>query len=348
MALELHLPDPPIGDVELFSIPPPAIPFPTSAPFAAGSAQVGVKKLTDFDMMIANPPTRCKRTTTTTTKTTTTKTAPKTNLKRTGGKTQGGGGTTAKAGDVSAGTAAPPQKAKNCTPRPSTKAQKKKAKKYAESTVIKQTAYGGSPRHTGAWGQLPLGTLAMPFVGAPGPIWTHYSYMVPTVRSTINTSGSKLKSKYKGLPKYSDTVPITAPWGFQAPYFLAGLVMDDVEIYSDTAPLKTVGDGPVITSDNKFYLDDSAIAGGDLGAISKAEVYFSRPLDLAYFGRADGQAEYGSAFNPYWQARLRETTNADRMIALAIQQGQFFSIFNSIGDLISTAGNLTMDLFGLQ
>ena len=37
-------------------------------------------------------------------------------------------------------------------------------------------------------------------------------------------------------------------------------------------------------------------------ALSKAEVYFSRPSKL--WKRADGKAELGSLYSPYWQARL--------------------------------------------
>jgi hypothetical protein len=353
IALELHLPDPPIGDVEIFSIPPPAIPFPTNAPFAAGAAQVGSiprGMLKDGDMLIENPPNKCKSTTTT----------------GTGGgggtaPTGGGGGsttTTANTGGVGASTTTTDPtidpktgkkwaKAKNCTP---------KGTKVVSGDYIALKAYGGSPEHTGAWGQLPKGVLAMPFVGAPGPVWSHYAYMVPTVRSTIGTPQSKLKG-YGGLPRYSDTIPQVAPWGFQAPYFLAGVIKNAKDIYSDTAPLTndecsdyTVDpeSDDIDRIENMFHLNDYCIAGKRLGAISKAEVYFSRPLDLAYFGRADDQAEYGSAFNPYWQARLVETTNADRMIALAVQQGQFFSVLGSIQDVLDKIANLPgalLDLF---
>lgn len=149
---------------------------------------------------------------------------------------------------------------------------------------------------------------------------------------------------------YSDTVPKTNPWGFEAPYFVAGVVKDDEDIYSDTAPLTKVDgncDKATLTKmqvDDLFLLNDSCIADREIGAIAKSEVYFSRPTDLAIFSRADGKAEYGSAFNPYWQARLVETTNADRTISLGLQQKQAFGVIAGIADLITALSTLPTDI----
>lgn len=203
--------------------------------------------------------------------------------------------------------------------------------------------YGEAPRHVQAWGMDPLGLNAAPFLGWKGPVWSHYTYQVPTVRQTMPTAQRRVNKSYRGLQRYSDSSPQNNPWGFEAPYFLAGVVKDDVDIYSENAPLKTVGDGPTIDDDNAFYLDDSAIADGEIGAIAKSEVYFKRPLDLSYFARADGAEEFGSAFNPYWQARLVETTNADRMFSLALQQKQTFGVIDSIADLAETLADLPSD-----
>ena len=52
-----------------------------------------------------------------------------------------------------------------------------------------------------------------------------------------------------------------------------------------------------------------------------AMVSFIRPLDASWFRRGDGYREHGSAFNPYWQPRLVETSHADRVAALELQQG---------------------------
>jgi hypothetical protein len=49
-----------------------------------------------------------------------------------------------------------------------------------------------------------------------------------------------------------------------------------------------------------------------LSSLAAAEVYFKRPVP-----RSDGQVEYPSLFNPYWQARLAEPTLAQRAAAMA-------------------------------
>ncbi|WP_434341200.1 Tad domain-containing protein [Motilimonas cestriensis] len=48
-------------------------------------------------------------------------------------------------------------------------------------------------------------------------------------------------------------------------------------------------------------------------AMSKAEAYFSRPHDL--WARRDGKIEFGNMYNPYWQPRLSEISNWDRVQA---------------------------------
>jgi len=211
-------------------------------------------------------------------------------------------------------------------------------------------SYGGTPSHVQAWGMDPTGTLAPPFLGWRGPVWSHYAYQVPTVIATMPTTQRRVNTSYKGLPMYSDTVTKTNPWGFEAPYFLAGVVKDDDDIYSDDAPLTKVDgncDKATLTKmqvEDLFLLNDSCIADREIGAIAKSEVYFSRPTDLAIFSRADGKEEYGSAFNPYWQARLVETTNADRTFSVALQQKQAFGVIAGIADLISSLASLPTDI----
>lgn len=253
-------------DVEIFSFPPPTVPFPTSAPFSSGAAQAGETKLDHDDL-------------------------------------------------------------------------------YG---VAKQS-YGGAPKHSSAWGMNSTGTAAPPFMGTAGPTWSHLAYQVPTVIATMPTEQRRVNTSYGGLPKYSDTVTKENPWGFEAPYFLAGVVKDDVDIYSDQAPLNNVGscDRASLTKmqvEDIFLLNDSCIADGEIAAIAKSEVYFSRPADLAQFSRADKQEEYGSAFNPYWQARLVETTNADRTLAVALQQKQAFGVIAGIADLVSSLSSVPTDV----
>ena len=88
---------------------------------------------------------------------------------------------------------------------------------------------------------------------------------------------------------------------------------------------------------------EEAFGWDDMTAIAKSEVYFKRPLDLDYFARDDGYVEHGSAFNPYWQARLIETSHADRVMALLLQHGElaqgisFGADIDALADWIQTA-----------
>lgn len=52
-----------------------------------------------------------------------------------------------------------------------------------------------------------------------------------------------------------------------------------------------------------FHVADR-FAGDDISAVSKAEVYFRRPVQ-----RSDKREEYGNLFNPYWDVRLVSARN---------------------------------------
>jgi len=204
---------------------------------------------------------------------------------------------------------------------------------------VSTDSYGNSPSNRAAW------TIGVPFIPGPGPVFVAPN--VPVVSLTMPTTQRRINKTYKGLPMYNDNILKDNPWGIEAPYFLAGVVIDDVDIYRDTAPLKTIGPnatpGSLIQDTNFFYLDDSQIADQELGAIAKSEVYFSRPMDLSFFSRADDTEEYGSAFNPYWQARLVQTTNADRVLSIALQQKEFFGVLGQIADLIDLLSSIPTD-----
>lgn len=59
---------------------------------------------------------------------------------------------------------------------------------------------------------------------------------------------------------------------------------------------------------------DAGGAGNQMAALSRAEVFFERPLP-----RGDGKLEHPSLYNPYWQARLTAPTSGDRAWAAAQQ-----------------------------
>jgi hypothetical protein len=57
-------------------------------------------------------------------------------------------------------------------------------------------------------------------------------------------------------------------------------------------------------------------AGGQLAAMSRAEVFYDRIA-----ARADGKTELASLFNPYWRVRLVAPTAADKAFSAALQGG---------------------------
>ncbi|MCP3671728.1 MAG: hypothetical protein GY814_15120 [Gammaproteobacteria bacterium] len=134
--------------------------------------------------------------------------------------------------------------------------------------------------------------------------------------SAVNTN--YLDTGNKGLPRYNDSKTGPDPiiidknmkLGFESPYLLIGLVkkMDNVSQSS---------------ARGRFALE-SGVATDDLAVLGKSEVYFSRPNSLSYFARDDDETELGNTFNPYWSARLVDTSYIDRTAALAIQQGQLW------------------------
>ncbi len=159
-------------------------------------------------------------------------------------------------------------------------------------------AYGNAAQRMIAW-------YYPPSLPASGIMWQ------PSVFPDRNVGSS-----YKGLPKYIDTTGAEPLYKTGGPFYIVGLTLDeddfDEEHYDDHAGSRPVGD--------RFALDEE-FAWGSMSAVSKAEVHFKRPLDIDYFARGDGYVEHGSTFNPYWQARLVETSHADRVIALLLQHG---------------------------
>ncbi len=145
---------------------------------------------------------------------------------------------------------------------------------------------------------------------------------IKSVKQQLKSSDRNINSSYK-LRGYLDTEDKpeiatsveSGDWisGLEAPYLLIGLVKDDVVKNSQV-------------SSGRFELDapKNGLFGGTvpLGVIAKSEVYYTRPSDLSYFVRSDGREEKSNAFNPYWQARLVDTSYIDRVAALGFQHGQ--------------------------
>ncbi len=186
---------------------------------------------------------------------------------------------------------------------------------------IETDHYGEAANNLLAW--------TSPGPGVPTPIG-----VAPSAQIYETLLGSRVNKSYSGLPYYVDTTGNESFLGVGAPNLLIGLVQDEPDYDSTTTYAEPSG---------RFGLTEN-LADQELAVLAKSELYFSRPTDslAAHFHRGDGQAEYGSAFNPYWQARLIETDYADRLLALLVQQkedfintGQSFNLlFGSLLDLL--------------
>ncbi len=149
------------------------------------------------------------------------------------------------------------------------------------------------------------------------------------------------RGPYTGLKQYSDTTDASDLWGFEGPHIIIALQKSITDIFSATAPQPT----------GRFNLTESSNTNGVIGAIAKGEVYFKRPSDMDLFRRWDtpksssGNSdtlyeEYGSAFNPYWQARLAPLSHADRVVATAQQHGQDLESGSIVASTITASWEL--------
>jgi len=150
------------------------------------------------------------------------------------------------------------------------------------------------------------------------------------------TLGSRVNKSYSGLPYYVDTTGKGPFLGIGAPSLLIGMVQDEADYDTYYKTDKSVVDSAA-EPEGRLRLNE-AFADAELAVLAKSELYFSRPTDkfASHFYRGDGQIENGSAFNPFWQARLIDTTYADRTLGLAIQQKQdFINLSNSFDSLLN-------------
>jgi hypothetical protein len=169
---------------------------------------------------------------------------------------------------------------------------------------LSKLSYGAAPTMTLAWN---TGAI-LPPLGNP---------LLPYEKPVVSRFDNKITG-YAGLPRYVDTVgpeeeEELKKFQMLAPYVLIGLVKNIDDVYGPQAPstsgqMRLVGDG------------ETSAAANQIAAIAKSEVYFKRATDLSDFIRSDGKEEYGSAFNPYWQARLTNTSEIDRMLSMLTQQ----------------------------
>jgi hypothetical protein len=190
--------------------------------------------------------------------------------------------------------------------------------------------YGEASKRVLAW-------EAIPPVGAPSSGVAHQLNNVAPSTRWVNQS-------YGGLPRFVDTTGNDSTLlGFGAPYVTLSLVLDQDEwaqrrFWNGSDFERDGTPAPEMTGDPARPLTNlkltERMANDQIHVLSRGEVYFARPNDLAYFARLDGQEEYGNAFNPYWNARLSETRYIDRTLALLAQQEEDFTGTGEVFDLI--------------
>lgn len=211
------------------------------------------------------------------------------------------------------------------------------------STGVKKNALTSAPQHMGTDVE-----LGLPFPTPSGPIpgdaygkaasrligWyyppsppAYGAYFQPTLPDRNLTQG------YKGLPRYIDTTGAEPLFKSGGPFLIVGLQLsqDDFgnSLYDDHSDQEPAG---------RFDLDEDFGQFDEMTVIAKSEVQFKRPLDIAYFARGDGYEEHGSAFNPYWQAALIETSHADRVMSVLLQNGEVAQGGIAFGANLDTLG----------
>lgn len=68
--------------------------------------------------------------------------------------------------------------------------------------------------------------------------------------------------------------------------------------------------------------EKGGLARDQMLTIAKSEVYFSRAPDLRTWARSNSrEIEFGNMYNPFWQARLIETTTAERVGLVTLASG---------------------------
>jgi len=201
--------------------------------------------------------------------------------------------------------------------------------------------YYGAPNKIYPWGDgIPdVVVAAIGYFGTGGP---EFSCEIPGPTCNVPVvnlwmPNEVVNSTYSGLKKYSDTLDPQNLWGFEGPYNIIALEKEADDLFSANAPEPGVPGG----RDEVFHLTGAGKMAKDImGSLAKGEVYFKRSNQIPYFKRADGFEEYGSAFNPFWQAHLAPLSHADRTAATVQQHGvdltkaQLTPFINFLGNLL--------------
>jgi hypothetical protein len=193
--------------------------------------------------------------------------------------------------------------------------------------------YGRASKNFLAW------DFVIPATPYPPGLWLPLAEtydLMQSVKYQMGTENRNINKNYK-LRRYQDTedkqaistfanTEGTKDWisGLEAPYLLIGLIKEDAVKDSQMSKGVFELDAPK-TANASFVLGDTV----PFGVIAKSEVYYTRPTDIGAkwfrrsdFGRSNALEEKSNAFNPFWQARLVDTSYIDRNAALTFQHGQ--------------------------
>lgn len=88
-----------------------------------------------------------------------------------------------------------------------------------------------------------------------------------------------------------------------------------LRVAKSRSALRTSGGNSIVQPSGRLQQFDAPIPGGQMVALSRAEVFFERPTP-----RTDARVERPSLYSPYWQVRLTNPTAVDRAWA-AVSQG---------------------------
>tara|TARA_R110002072_G_scaffold32211_5_gene98610 strand:+ start:2094 stop:4115 length:2022 start_codon:yes stop_codon:yes gene_type:complete len=210
---------------------------------------------------------------------------------------------------------------------------------------VEDDAYGNAPENVIAW--------MFPGTGAPVPAPpTGIAFGSDVPAQTL--MGNKVSNAYGGLPMYVDTTDNAPFLGVGAPYVLLGLVQDEADFNTYYLAKTNLADDYTTANSSEpsgRLQVNEAFADQELAVLSKSELYFSRPTDVfaSHFHRDDGLTEVGSAFNPYWQARLVDTNYPERLLALGIQQKEeYVGLASTTGALGGVFDSLINFISGLM
>jgi hypothetical protein len=155
------------------------------------------------------------------------------------------------------------------------------------------------------------GALLDPVTAIPG--WIRYELKGPG--ASLDAGGGLQKN-------YRDMAALTTKPANQSAELNGGAVPLTIEVEHKGADIRTAA--KVIPNPGEIALEDG-LKGNTMRALASAHPYFYRAksdasmFTKAGWKRADGKTEMANLFNPYWQARLVDRSEAERLMSVGAQ-----------------------------